>query len=95
MRTLRDMTKRQIEQAESMIDIDEKAIVDAKSKMDIEKLDNEYFENKAIIAIKQENINYWNGVKVMAQITLAYVNNYIEKEEAEFEEMMESVPTTI
>ena len=95
MRTLKTMAEGQIEQAESMIAIGEVAIQEAKSKMSIEKLDDKYFENKAIIAVKMEQINYWNGVKVMAQITLDYVNNYIEQEDADFEEMLESVPTTI
>lgn len=95
MRTLKDMAEGQIKQANDMIAKHQLEINNARKNLNLEKLDEEYFNNKAIIAIKQEDINYWTGIKVMAEIVLNYTSNYIDQEEISYEEMMDSVPTTI
>ncbi|GAA0861762.1 hypothetical protein [Paraclostridium tenue] len=87
MRTLKNIAESNKELAEEMISKKDIKIEIARNKMDVNNINDEYFENKAIVSVESEERNYWVGIKTMASIVLDYANKYIEKEERELEEL--------
>ena len=87
MRTLKNIAESNKELAEEMISKKDIKIETARNKMDINDINDEYFENKAIVSVESEERNYWGGIRTMANIVLDYANKYIENEERELEEL--------
>ncbi len=87
MRTLKKIAESNKEQAEQMISEKDIKIETAKNNMNINNINDEYFENKAIVSVESEERNYWVGIRTMANIVLDYANKYIENEERELEEL--------
>ncbi|SCI82219.1 Uncharacterised protein [uncultured Clostridium sp.] len=87
MRTLKKIAESNKELAEQMISKKDMRIEVARNNMDVNNINDEYFENKAIVSVESEERNYWVGIKTMASIVLDYANKYIENEERELEEL--------
>lgn len=87
MRTLKKIAESNKELAEEMISKKDIKIETARNKMDVNNINDEYFENKAIVSIESEERNYWVGIRTMANIVLDYANKYIDNEERELEEL--------
>lgn len=87
MRTLKKIAESNKEQAEQMISEKDMRIEVATNKMNINNINDEYFENKAIVSVESEERSYWVGMRTMANIVLDYANKYIENEERDLEEL--------
>lgn len=87
MRTLKKIAESNKELAEQMISKKDIKIETARNKMDVNNINDEYFENKAIVSVENEERNYWVGIRTMANTVLDYANKYIENEERELEEL--------
>lgn len=87
MRTLKKIAESNKELAEEMISKKDIKIEAARNKMDVNNINDEYFENKAIVSVESEERNYWVGIRTMANTVLDYANKYIENEERELEEL--------
>lgn len=87
MRTLKKIAESNKELAEEMISKKDIKIETARNKMDVNNINDEYFENKAIVSVESEERSYWVGMRTMANIVLGYANKYIDNEERELEEL--------
>lgn len=91
MLTLKAMVESQIRQATDMINHEKSVLEEVKSKMDINKMDEIYFENKAIEVTKHESISYWKGVLVLSKIVLDYIESQIRIEEQERDSILSEI----